>query len=397
MTDYALSSTQGLLIMSKRDLYEVLGVSKNASKDEIKTAYRKLAMKYHPDRNPDNKEAEENFKEAAAAYEVLSDEAKKARYDQYGQAGMDGMGGMGGGNPNMNMDDIFSNFGDIFESMFGTNAGGPRQQRQTAGKPQAQRGHDRHTSINISLKDAYTGLKKEISYSHLAVCETCKGKAMEPGTSSKACDKCRGLGQVQYRQGFFMYSQSCSTCSGQGFIIPSPCKACGGRSRKQKLDKFTITISAGIFNGAELRVTDKGDAGIYGGPAGDLFLEIHVSEDKNFKRVENDLECTVMLTYPQLVFGCQLEIENIDGTKENLKIPKSCPVGERILIVGKGFTSLRSSARGNLVVITQCQIPKKLEDDAKDLLKNYSEKIGTDTSKSNDGTISGFFKKFLGI
>ena len=384
--------------MSKRDLYEVLGVSKSASKDEIKTAYRKLAMKYHPDRNPDNKEAEEKFKEAAAAYEVLSDEQKKARYDQYGQAGVDGMGGMGG-NQNMNMDDIFSNFGDIFESMFGgnTGAGSGFRQRQTAGKPQAQRGHDRHTSVTISLKDAYTGLKKEISYSHLSMCEACKGKAMEPGTSAKTCDKCKGHGEVQYRQGFFMYSQSCTACSGQGFTIPSPCKTCGGRSRKQKLDKFTITIPAGIFNGAELRVTDKGDAGIYGGAAGDLFLEVQVSEDKNFKRVNDDLECTVMLTYPQLVFGCQLEIENIDGSKENLKIPKGCPVGERIVIVGKGFNSLRSRTKGNLVVITQCQIPKKLEDDAKDLLKEYSEKIGTDTSKNSDGAISGFFKKFLGF
>lgn len=383
--------------MSKRDLYDVLGVSKSASKDEIKTAYRKLAMKYHPDRNPDNKEAEEKFKEAAAAYEILSDDSKKARYDQYGHAGMDGMGGMGGNHSNMNMDDIFSNFGDIFESMFGGGAGNFKQQKQTTGKPQPQRGHDRHTSINISLKDAYTGLKKEISYAHLATCEECKGKAMQAGTSAKSCDKCSGRGQVQYRQGFFMYSQSCSACSGQGFVIPSPCKTCGGKSRKQKLDKFTITIPAGIFSGAELRVADKGDAGIYGGPSGDLFLEINVSEDKNFKRVDNDLECTVLLTYPQLVFGCQIEIENIDGTKENLKIPKGCPVGERIIVAGKGFASLRSSARGNLVVITQCQIPKKLEDDAKELLKDYSEKIGTDTSKGNDGTISGFFKKFLGI
>jgi len=382
--------------MSKKDFYEVLGVSKTASKDEIKTAYRKLAMKYHPDRNPDNKEAEEKFKEAAAAYEVLSNDEKKAKYDQFGHAGMDGMGGAGGNY--QNMDDIFANFGDIFESMFGGNPGGGfKQQRKTHGAPQAQRGHDRHTSINISLKDAYTGLKKEISYAHLATCETCKGKGMESGTSAKSCDKCNGRGQVQYRQGFFMYSQSCTDCSGQGFIIPSPCKGCGGKSRKQKLDKFTITIPAGIFNGAELRVSDKGDAGIYGGPAGDLFLEIHVSEDKNFKRVDNNLECTVMLTYPQLVFGCQIEIENIDGAKENIKIPKGCPVGERIVVAGKGFPSLRSSTKGNLIVITQCQIPKKLDDDAKELLKNYSEKIGTDTSKNSDGAISGFFKKFLGI
>ena len=382
--------------MSKRDYYEILGVTKSATKDEIKTAYRKLAMKYHPDRNPDNKEAEDKFKEAASAYEVLSSDEKRAQYDQFGHSGMDGMGGSGG--HHQNMDDIFANFGDIFESMFGGGGnGGFKQNRQKPGTPQPQRGHDRHTSVNISLKDAYTGLKKDVSYSHLAVCEECKGKAMAPGTSAKSCDKCGGRGEVQFRQGFFMYSQSCNTCSGQGFIIPSPCKGCSGRSRKQKLDKFTINIPAGIFNNAELRVTGKGDAGIFGGTPGDLFLEVHVLEDKNFKRVENDLECTVMLTYPQLVFGCQLDIENIDGTKESLKIPKGCAVGERIIVAGKGFASLKSSTKGNLIVITQCQIPKKLDDDAKELLKNYSEKIGTDTSKNSDGAISGFFKKFLGF
>lgn len=383
--------------MNKRDYYEVLGVAKGASKDEIKTAYRKLAMKYHPDRNPDNKEAEEKFKEAAAAYEVLSDEQKKAQYDQFGHSGMDGMSGMGG--QNMNMDDIFSNFGDIFESMFGAggNTGGFHQQRRGGGGPHPQRGHDRHTSITITLKEAYTGLKREISYSHLAGCETCKGKGMEKGTSAKSCNKCQGTGQVQYRQGFFMYAQGCTQCSGQGFTIPSPCKTCNGRSRKQKHDKFTINIPAGIFDSAELRVTGKGDAGVYGGSTGDLFLEVQVLEDKNFKRVGDNLECTVMLTYPQLVFGSQLEIENIDGTKENLKIPKGCPVGERIVIAGKGFTSLKSKTRGNLVVITQCHVPKKLDTDTKEILKNYSEKIGTDTSKNGEGTISGFFKKFLGI
>ena len=377
--------------MAKRDLYEVLGVAKSASKEEIKAAYRKLAMKYHPDRNPDNKEAEEKFKEAAAAYEVLSNDEKRAQYDQFGEAGMDGMGA--GGGPSMNMDDIFANFGDIFESMFG---GGGGFKRQANGKPQAQRGHDRHTTISISLKEAYTGLKREISYSHLINCETCKGTGAEAGTSAKVCEKCHGKGQVQYRQGFFMYAQSCSSCSGQGFTIPSPCKACGGKSRKQKLDKFTINIPAGIFNGAELRISSKGDAGVYGGTAGDLFIQVNVGEDKNFKRINDDLECTVMLTYPQLVFGCQIEIENIDGTKEALKIPKGCPVGEKIIIAGKGFPALRSRTKGNLVVITQCQIPKKIDSDAKELLKQYSEKIGTDP-KDGDGTVSGFFKKFLGI
>jgi molecular chaperone DnaJ len=383
--------------MNKNDYYEILGVAKSASKDEIKKAYRKLAMKYHPDRNPDNKAAEEKFKEAAAAYEVLSDDQKKAQYDQFGHADMGGMGGGHGHGQNMNMDDIFSNFGDIFETMFGGQGGGGRRQRPTQGTPQPQRGHDRRTSMTITLEESYTGLKREINYSHLAGCEPCKGKGMDPGTNAKSCNKCQGSGQVQYQQGFFMYAQSCSQCSGQGFTIPNPCKACNGRSRKQKYDKFTLNIPAGIFDSAELRVTGKGDAGIYGGRTGDLFLEIQVLENKNFTRIDNNLECKVMLTYPQLVFGCQLEIENIDGNKENLKIPKGCPVGERLTIIGKGFMSLKSKTRGNLVIVTQCHVPKKIDAETKELLKNYSEKIGTDTSKSGNGTISGFFKKFLGF
>lgn len=376
--------------MSKRDLYEVLGVSKTASQDEIKAAYRKLAMKYHPDRNPNNKEAEDKFKEAAAAYEVLSDSQKRQQYDQFGPEGMNGMGGMGG---HQNMDDIFANFGDIFESMFG--GGGGFNQNRNQGQPQAQRGHDRHSELSISLKDAYTGTKREINYAHLASCETCKGKGMEPGTAAKTCTKCKGSGQVQYRQGFFVYAQGCTTCSGVGYTIPSPCKTCGGRSRKQVQEKLTINIPAGIFNGAELRVAGKGDAGVYGGPTGDLFLNIQVQEDKHFQRVGDNLECPVMLTYPQLVFGCQIDVENIDGAKESIKIPKGCQVGERVIIAGKGFQSLKTKTRGNLVIITQCQIPKKLDESAKETLKQFSEQIGTDVSDS--GSKSGFFKKFLGL
>ncbi len=377
--------------MSKQDLYEVLGVSKTASSDEIKAAYRKLAMKYHPDRNPDNKEAENKFKEAASAYEILSDDQKRKQYDQFGHDGANGMGGMGG---NPNMDDIFANFGDIFESMFG---GGTHQRhRQNQGQPQAQRGHDRHSNLSVSLKESYTGTKREINYTHLASCETCKGKGLEAGTSAKTCSKCQGSGQVQYRQGFFVYAQGCTTCSGIGYTIPSPCKACGGRSRKQAQEKITINIPAGIFNGAELRVTGKGDAGVYGGPSGDLFLDIKIEEDKHFQRVGDNLECPIMLTYPQLVFGCQIEIENIDGTKETIKIPKGCPVGERISIAGKGFQTIKGRTKGNLIVITQCQIPKKLDTPAKETLQQFSDQIGTDIS-DNNGAKGGFFKKFLGL
>lgn len=375
--------------MSKRDYYTVLGVPKGASKDDIKKAYRKLAMKYHPDRNPDNKEAEENFKEAASAYEVLSDDSKRQQYDQFGHDGFQNMGGGGHGAHGMNMDDIFNMFGDMF------GGGGQSQRRKQATGPEPKRGHDLHKDITISLKDAYLGIKKEISFYHFFVCDDCQAKGTQPGTSVQICSACKGAGQRHVQQGFFAFAQPCSPCGGNGFTIPSPCKTCKGQSRIQKYDKFTVNIPAGIYNGAELRVSGKGDAGVYGGPAGSLYVKIKVLADKKFKRVEDDLVCTMMLSYPQLVLGCQIEIENIDGTKETVKVPKGCPVGEKIISPGKGFVKLRNKTRGNLVVITQCHVPKKLSADAKKLLTDYSDIIGTE-GKDDEWSISGFFKKFLG-
>ena len=377
--------------MSKKDYYTILGVAKGASKDEIKKAYRKLAMKYHPDRNPDNKEAEEKFKESAEAYEVLSDDTKRQQYDQFGHEGFKNMGGGHGGH-GMNMDDIFSQFGDIFGDMFG---GGGQQRRKTTTGPEPKRGHDLHKEITISLKDAYLGLKKEISFYHFFACDDCSSKGTAPGTSVQICSACKGAGQRHIQQGFFAFAQPCSPCGANGFTIPSPCKTCKGQSRVQKYDKFTVNIPAGIYNGAELRVPNKGDAGVYGGGAGNLYVKIRVTADKKFQRSDDDLVCTIMLTYPQLVLGCQIEIENIDSTKEMVKIPKGSAVGEKIILPGKGFVKLRNKTRGNLVVVTQCHIPKKLSAEAKKLLTDYSDIIGTE-AKDNEWSISGFFKKFLG-
>ncbi len=378
--------------MEKRDYYEVLGVSKTASNDEIKRAYRKLAMQYHPDRNPDNKEAEEKFKEAAEAYEVLSDETKRKQYDQFGHAAGQ-MGGGAGFEGFQNMDDIFAHFGDIFGDIFG---GGSRQQTKRKPQPTAKRGHDLIKEVSITLEEAFSGTKKEITYYHFTSCSTCRGKGTEQEKNIEVCPKCRGTGEMHYRQGIFVYSQSCAECSGQGFIIKNPCNTCKGQSRIQKYDTLSVSIPKGIFNSAELRVAEKGDAGIYGGKSGDLIISVHVMPHKHFKRADDDIECTVSTTYPQLVLGADIDITNIDGTKETIKIPRGCPVGERISIKGKGFHKIRGKGRGNLVVTITCNIPKNLSAEAESSLRTYAEQIGSDVDDTSSGAISGFFKRFLG-
>ncbi len=382
--------------MPKRDFYEILGVSKDASKDDIKKAYRKLAMQYHPDRNPGNKPAEEKFKEAAEAYEILSDDQKRQQYNQFGHEGMQNTGG--GAGQNMNMDDIFSAFGHMFGGGdFGdvNDIFGGKSRRRSAGKPQPQQGQDVHKEVTISLKDAFLGAKESVGYYHFFECTGCNKTGCQAGTSTQICNHCKGSGHTQVRQGFFAMAQTCSQCAGHGFTIPSPCKECRGQSRVQKYDKFSINIPAGIFNDAELRIPGKGDAGLFGGPSGNLYLNIRILADKNFKRVEDDLLCTVMLTYPQLVLGSQIDIESIDGTLEPIKIPKGCAVGEKIVIPGKGFHKLRNKTRGNLVIIAQCHIPKKISAEAKKALTDYSDQIGTEP-KDSEGSLFGFFKKFLG-
>jgi molecular chaperone DnaJ len=382
--------------MSKKDFYEILGVNRSASKEEIKAAYRKLAVKYHPDKNPGNKEAEEKFKEAAHAYEILSDDAKRQQYDQVGHANFENMNAGGHGNAHgMDINDIFENFGDIFGAGFGDIFGGKtNKKRKKATGPDPKRGHDLYKELTITLKDAFLGKKEQVSFYHFFPCDDCSGKGLKTGTSVQTCSVCHGAGQVQFRQGFFAYAQACTSCQGNGYTIPNPCATCKGQSRIQKYDKFSVNIPAGIYDGAELRIAEKGDAGVYGGPAGDLFLKIKVTPDKKFQREENDLVSSLMLTYPQLVLGSQVEIESIDGTKETIKIPKGCDIGERIVVAGKGFPNLRNKVRGNLVIIAKCSIPKKLSPDAKKLLTDYSDLIGTEST--SEGTIIGFFKKFLG-
>jgi molecular chaperone DnaJ len=376
--------------MAKKDYYEILGVAREAKPEDIKAAYRKLALKYHPDRNPGNKESEEKFKEATEAYEVLSDEAKRSQYDQFGHTGPQ-MGGFGG---HSTMEDIFEHFGDIFGDIFGAGSAQQQKRRKKSGLV-PKRGHDLAKEISLTLDEAFTGATKEITIYRFVSCATCKAKGTQANTSVQICPQCQGTGQISFRQGIFAYTQACPACAGEGYIIPSPCPPCKGQSRIQQYDSFSVKIPKGIFDGAELRIPEKGDAGVYGGPSGDLILRIHLMPHSHFKRVGDDLECTVTLTYPQLVFGSQIEIENIDKSPETVKVPRGCTVGERIIITGKGFHKLRSKGRGNLIIITACDIPTKLSSEAEAALKVYSDLIGTKTNQPK-GTISGFFKKFLG-
>lgn len=372
---------------TKRDYYEILGVAKTATPEEIKKAYRQLALKYHPDRNPNNKEAENKFKEATEAYEVLSDPKKRQRYDQYGHAGM---GQEYGPHHYEDMGDIFENFSDIFENLFGGNAR-PRGQKRKSG-PTAQRGHDLSQKISVTLKESYTGCKKEIKIYRLDVCEACKGSGCKAGAKPTTCSACQGQGTVQLRQGFFAFSQPCSTCHGQGFKITDPCTTCHGQTRTQKHEKLSITIPAGIYHNAELRITEKGDAGIFGGDAGDLYLAVEVQPDALFSRDGDDLVVSANLTYPQLVLGGQIELELPDGTKENVKIPKGCSAGKLLRIPGKGFPKLHDRGRGNLVIVANCDIPTKLTEEAKQTLLAYAEKL---EAQNKDSGFSGFFKKLF--
>jgi molecular chaperone DnaJ len=380
--------------MNKTNYYKTLGIEKNATTDEIKAVYRKLAFKYHPDKNPGDKKAEDTFKEISEAYEVLSDEKKRAQYDQFGTTSQD-MGGQGhsGFQSDVNMEDIFQGFSDIFGSMFG-------DQKQKRGKKvsYAQQGHSLVKDIEISFKDAFVGTKKEVGYYHFVSCTTCKGFGTKKGTAPQACSGCGGSGQVRFNQGIMIFMQTCPTCRGEGFEIVDPCLTCGGQSRVQQYETFTVSIPAGVSDGIELRVPHKGDAGVFGGPYGDLLLKVQVKPDTIFKRNDDNLLSSVLLTYPQLVFGCQIEVESIDGTKHAVKIPQGCPVGKQIIISGKGFPKVRQkNSRGDFIITTKCHIPSKSTVEEKDTLSRYSQLIGTEvTASREEGSIIGFFKKFLG-
>lgn len=363
--------------MAKRDYYEVLGLQKGATEDEIKKAYRKLAVKYHPDRNPDDKEAAEKFREATEAYEVLSDSEKRPLYDQYGFAGVDGMGGGGAGaqysHAFHDFSDLFGGaaggFGDIFDNIFG--GGSSRSSRRRNGPVE---GASLRYDLNISFKDAVFGTKADIHFKHNETCESCKGTGCAPGASRRTCPTCNGTGQIRRSAGFFAVQQPCPDCGGTGTKIDKPCKDCGGRGVVQKAKKISFTIPAGVDDGKRIILPHQGDAGENGGPAGDLVVILHVDTHPVFERDGQDLYCAVPVSFSQAILGADITIDALDGKKIAIKIPAGTASGKLLRVKGEGVpVSENMARRGDLYIKIIIQIPQHISSAQKELLQKYSE------------------------
>lgn len=372
--------------MAKRDFYEVLGVPKNASDDEIKKAYRKLAMKYHPDRNQGDaaKSAEEKFKEAKEAYEMLSDPQKKAAYDQYGHAGVDpNMRGPGGPGA-----EGFAGFGEAFGDIFGDIFGGARR---GGGGRQVYRGADLSYAMEITLEEAANGKETQIRIPSWDDCETCKGTGAKPGTSVKTCSTCHGQGVVQMRQGFFSVQQTCPHCHGSGKIIPEPCTACSGQGKIKKQKTLEIKIPAGIDDGQRIRSSGNGEPGQNGGPAGDLYIEIRLRKHEIFERDGDDLHCQVPVSMTTAALGGEIDVPTLQG-KATIDLPEGTQSGKTFRLRGKGVKGVRSSYPGDLYCHVAVETPVKLTEHQRKLLKELDEsfKKGGHKHSPND---KGWFEK----
>lgn len=368
--------------MAKRDYYEVLGVEKGASLEDIKKGYRKLAIKYHPDRNPDDKEAEEKFKEATEAYEVLSDDQKRPIYDQYGFAGLDGMGAGGGGaggysHAFTDFADLFggSGFGDIFENLFG--GGGSRGFGRRSSEP--NQGASLRYDLEIDFKDAVYGTKTDLKFSHEVACSSCGGSGCAAGGTRKTCPTCNGMGQVGRSAGFFTVQQTCPTCGGTGKTIDNPCKNCRGTGVENKSSTVTLTIPAGIDEGRRITIPHQGNAGRNGGPSGDLIVVVHIKDHKYFERDGYDLYCAAPVSITQATLGATITINSLDDKKIDVKIPAGTPNGKILRIKGAGVPA-SNGRTGDLYIKLLVQIPSKLSSAQKKLLEAYAaeEKASTE-------------------
>jgi len=347
--------------MEDKDYYKTLGVSRNASEDEIKKSYRKIAMQYHPDRNPGNKEAEEKFKIASEAYEVLREPEKREIYDRYGIEGLKGTGFTGF----RGFEDIFSTFGDIFEDFFGF---GTTHRRRTKARP----GADLRYDLKISFYEAAFGKETEIEIPKNVLCEVCKGTGAKPGTYPNPCPSCKGTGQVTRSQGFFTISTTCGQCRGEGNIISHPCKDCRGHGRVRKNKKIHTNIPPGVDNGSKLRIRGEGEEGEKGGPPGDLFVFIYVEPHEFFTREGDDIICQIPISFTQAALGAEIEIPTLNG-KKNINIKKGIETGEIIRIKGEGFPRLRGYGFGDQIIQVIVKTPKNLSKRQEEILREFEE------------------------
>ncbi len=347
--------------MAKRDYYEALGISRDASDDDIKKAYRKAAMKHHPDRNPDAKDGGEKFKEIKEAYEVLSDDQKRAAYDRYGHAGVDQSHGGGGG---QGFGDFGDAFGGIFDEIFGGRGGGG------GGGQRVYRGADLRYNMEISLEEAARGVEKTIRIPVTESCDTCNGSGAKPGTQPKTCGTCGGAGQVRIQQGFFSVQQTCPKCHGSGRVVTDPCVTCHGAGRVKKQKTLEVKVPAGIDEGMRLRHGGFGEAGVNGGPAGDLYVEIHIKRHAVFEREGDDLHCEMPISFTTAALGGDIDIPTLDGAA-NIKIPAETQTGKVFRLRGKGIKNLRSHMTGDLHCHVVVETPVKLTERQRELLREF--------------------------
>jgi molecular chaperone DnaJ len=368
-----LTGNSVYFMSSKRDYYEILGIGKDAGEKDLKAAYRKLALQYHPDRNPDNQEAEDKFKEAAEAYEVLHDPEKRQIYDQYGHAGLEGSGFSGFGG----FDDIFSSFSDIFEDFFGFGTGRRSRSR-------AQRGSDLRYDLTLSFMDAAFGTETKIDINKMEGCPTCNGNGCEPGTSPETCRYCQGTGQATRTQGFFSVRTTCANCRGAGQMIASPCSRCKGTGQIMVRKKVSVKIPGGVDSGSRLRLTGEGEAGGYGGPPGDLYVFINVEPHEYFQRDNTDVVCQVELSFVQAALGDKIAVSTLND-QQPLSIPKGTQHGDLFHLRGEGIPSLRNGRRGDLIVQALIKIPTGISKKQEALLREFarleSGKLGNKLKK----------------
>jgi len=363
--------------VSKADYYEVLGVSRDVSEQELKSAYRKQALKYHPDRNPGDHAAEEKFKLASEAYQVLSDADKRAAYDRFGHAGLGAQGF--GGNPFAGGVDIGDIFGDLFGEMFSVGGAGQRGTRQ-------QRGDDLRFDLTIDFEDAIFGAETEVKLRRLEPCAACKGRGSASGRGPTVCNQCQGRGQIRYQQGFFSVARTCGACSGAGSVIGDPCPACRGESRTASEIKLNVKVPPGVEEGTRIRYAGEGDAGRSGGPKGDLYVVLSIRPHDFYERHGYDLHCVIPISFPQATLGAEFEIAGIDGPL-NIKIPEGTQSGKELRVRGRGVPYLSDKGHGDLVVKVVVQIPRKLNRAQRELVTKLAETMTVENKPASPGLI----------